>query len=336
MRINFRSTRLKEIIIGLTLILLSALSNLVLNANLPIQKTSSTSEYKLENKSNVEISEALEADPNKLIILNFLGIGFVAAFIFGIVNFILLSKNIYNRSLIRKGKSSVDFAKALPFPKALLCIASVYLWFTLSKTGQIFTLIQLGNININHSLIMTFIVQILSIISMIYLSSINFFRFSKRIIKQIPAIFYFYLALIPSSMLLAMLSGMIAKIFQYPIEPMPLIEIMASGKLSNFAYILLGIEAVVFAPIFEELLFRGVIFACLRKKFSFTFSALVSAMIFSFVHEHYLSFLPIVLLAITFSYLYEKTKNLLYPIILHAIYNGFSLLSVTLLKDIIN
>lgn len=336
MKIKLNSKQIREILIGITIVLLALSANIILSKNLPIKSSNSSVDYSLSTKNDKELLKELQADPKKMITVNIFILSFVAFFLLGIVNFALLSKSIGNRSKMLKDKREKNFPKALPFSKALLCLSSVYLWYTISKESQLLISLLNEKPSFTFILIMTFFIQILSIISIINLSSIKFFRFSKKLLAQIPTIVYFYLALIPSSIALASISGIVASKYGFPLEPMPLIGIMASGKLSCFAYTLLGIEAVIFAPIFEELLFRGVIFASLRKKFSFGFSALVSGMIFSILHEHYLSFLPILLLAVAFSYLYERTRNLFYPIALHAIYNGVSLLSITLLKDIIN
>lgn len=336
MQIKIKTSIKKDLLSGLLLIALAASVNLILHKNIPLKSSGLDPKYKIEQADDAKMLKKLEANPQKALMLNFLGLGFIAAFILGIANIFLINNKIYNRQKALAQKRRFDFPKAIPFSKAILLLSTVYLWFTISKQSQLMTMIYYRDIDISFNLVMTFIVQALSIVSILGLTDINFVRIKSKLIKQIPAVFNFYFALIPSSMLLASLSAIVADKLSFPIEPMPLIEIMASGELSKLSYILLAIEAVIFAPIFEELLFRGVIFAALRSKFSFGFSALVSAIIFSVLHEHYLSFLPILLLAVVFSYLYERTKNLAYPILLHMIYNGFSLLSVSLLKDIIN
>ncbi|TKS57811.1 MAG: CAAX protease family protein [Nitrospira sp.] len=46
------------------------------------------------------------------------------------------------------------------------------------------------------------------------------------------------------------------------------------------------VEYVIFAPVFEELAFRGLLFAILRRKFRFLPAALISASIFAIAHGY--------------------------------------------------
>lgn len=336
MKDNRKKIYFKETLIALAIILCSITTNFILHRSLPIKESPSISSHNIKLESDQELLKTIEGNPKKMILVNLLTIGFIVFFIFGIINLFLISRSIRQKNKNSKAIRTHSFSKTMPLNKALLCISSVFLWYTVSKESQIISSLFSQKISFTYLLILTFFIQLISILSIIDLSPLQLIRLRPKFLRQIPKIFYFYLALIPATLLMSSISGAIANHLGLPLEPMPLIGIMANGKISTFAYILIGIEAIIFAPIFEELLFRGVIFGFLRKKFSFAFSATVSGIIFSIMHEHYLSFLPILVLAITFSYLYERTKNLAYPILLHAIYNGMSILSVTILKDIIN
>ncbi|MDD1370571.1 CPBP family intramembrane metalloprotease, partial [Bacillus sp. MHSD17] len=71
----------------------------------------------------------------------------------------------------------------------------------------------------------------------------------------------------------------------------------------------------IFAPIWEELVFRGMLFMKLSQRFSTLSSAVISAFIFTLGHPLTVgSVLYILGIGICLAYTYKKTKNLLVPI----------------------
>jgi hypothetical protein len=86
--------------------------------------------------------------------------------------------------------------------------------------------------------------------------------------------------------------------------------------------------SVVAAPLFEEFIFRGLIFGGMRRSLGFLPSALASAAIFAVVHPP-VSFVPVLALGILAALAYERTGLLLAPMLAHGIYNavvvGYSL-----------
>jgi len=88
-------------------------------------------------------------------------------------------------------------------------------------------------------------------------------------------------------------------------------------------------EYVVFAPLFEELAFRGLLFAILRRKFSFLPAALISAGIFGVAHGYGLvGLLSVCWSGVLWAWIYEKTGSLLPGILAHAINNLLVCLAV--------
>jgi len=83
----------------------------------------------------------------------------------------------------------------------------------------------------------------------------------------------------------------------------------------------LGALAVVAAPIFEEFIFRGLIFGGLRRLLGLTASVLASAAIFALVHPA-ASVTPVFGLGIAAALVYEATGILLGPMVVHAVYNA--------------
>lgn len=89
------------------------------------------------------------------------------------------------------------------------------------------------------------------------------------------------------------------------------------------------IEYVAFAPVFEEMAFRGLLFAILRRKFRLLPAALISASIFAVAHGYGLvGFISVLWSGVLWAWIYEKTGSLLPGILAHAINNLLVCLAV--------
>lgn len=91
--------------------------------------------------------------------------------------------------------------------------------------------------------------------------------------------------------------------------------------------ILYVVVLTIFAPIWEEIVFRGMFFMKLSQRFSTLSSAVISAFIFTLGHPLTVgSILYIFGIGICLAYTYKKTNNLLVPIGIHVLNNSFYLL----------
>lgn len=89
------------------------------------------------------------------------------------------------------------------------------------------------------------------------------------------------------------------------------------------------LEYVLFAPLFEELVFRGLLFATLRRKFGWGLSATLSAAIFAIAHGYgVLGFVSVIWSGLLWAWVYEKTGSLLPGIVAHALNNLMVCLSI--------
>jgi membrane protease YdiL (CAAX protease family) len=89
------------------------------------------------------------------------------------------------------------------------------------------------------------------------------------------------------------------------------------------------IEYVVFAPLFEEIAFRGLLFAILRRKFRFLPAALISAGIFGIAHGYgVVGLFSVCWSGVLWAWIYEKTGSLLPGMLAHAINNLLVCLAV--------
>jgi len=94
--------------------------------------------------------------------------------------------------------------------------------------------------------------------------------------------------------------------------------VWASGSVLTVSLL----EYVIFAPIFEELAFRGLLFAVLRRRFTFAPAALLSASIFALAHGYGLiGFVSVLWSGFLWAWIYEKTGSLIPGMIAHAVNN---------------
>lgn len=82
------------------------------------------------------------------------------------------------------------------------------------------------------------------------------------------------------------------------------------------------ITAVVLAPLFEEIFFRGLLFPSLRHRFGLGAAAVLSSFLFAVLHPYSLPGLAAIFLgALASCYAYEKTRSLWPSILAHAANN---------------
>lgn len=84
-----------------------------------------------------------------------------------------------------------------------------------------------------------------------------------------------------------------------------------------------AMEFVILAPVFEELIFRGILFSTLRKKFNFFPSMMASGLIFALAHGYgMVAFLTVLWSGWLWAWAYERTGSVIPGIVAHAINNG--------------
>jgi uncharacterized protein len=81
------------------------------------------------------------------------------------------------------------------------------------------------------------------------------------------------------------------------------------------------INATLFAPIIEEVVFRGALLKNLCEKYSDTTSVILSSIVFSLIHFQPEVFGAIFVISILLSRLFLKTNSLIAPILFHIINN---------------
>jgi membrane protease YdiL (CAAX protease family) len=90
--------------------------------------------------------------------------------------------------------------------------------------------------------------------------------------------------------------------------------------------------AVLIAPVFEEMLFRG-LFQTLIRRFvpSVWISIFISSVIFATAHQNFTHWPVLFVLALCLGYSYEKSGSLFRPIFIHALFNATNVASAMML-----
>jgi hypothetical protein len=91
-----------------------------------------------------------------------------------------------------------------------------------------------------------------------------------------------------------------------------------------FNRVALGAVTILLAPAAEEMLFRGIIYPAVKQAGFPRLALWGSALLFAAFHVNLVTFLPLVVLALALTVIYERTDNLLAPITAHALFNAMN------------
>ena len=120
---------------------------------------------------------------------------------------------------------------------------------------------------------------------------------------------------------------LLTNFFDIEIKPQDILERFKELE-NSFEISIFVIGSAVVAPIYEELLFRGIIFPKLIQKTNFTIALVLSSLIFAVLHFHLSALLPLFVLSIILSITYLYTSTIWASISLHALFNLISIIAV--------
>lgn len=92
-------------------------------------------------------------------------------------------------------------------------------------------------------------------------------------------------------------------------------------------------SVVIVAPLTEELLFRGLIFRGLDRRYGFLPAALISSALFAVSHFNLVQGIPAFAVGLYLAWLYRVTGTLWWNMAAHALFNGLSLLLALVFPD---
>jgi membrane protease YdiL (CAAX protease family) len=92
--------------------------------------------------------------------------------------------------------------------------------------------------------------------------------------------------------------------------------------------LMIGVFAVIVAPIAEECFFRGLVYPTIKQRYGVVTALLVASVGFAMIHGHLPSLAPLFVLGLGLALAYEWTGSVLTPIVMHAAFNGLTLVSM--------
>jgi len=99
----------------------------------------------------------------------------------------------------------------------------------------------------------------------------------------------------------------------------------------NWDFASSGVDIVAWAPVFEELAYRGLVYVSLRSVFKASPAIIISALLFSFLHFYSLvGFLTVFWSGMVLAYSFERFRSLLPGMAVHALGNILFLMTVWL------
>lgn len=119
-------------------------------------------------------------------------------------------------------------------------------------------------------------------------------------------------------------------IFAVGIVLEPLLQVMPELQLQVGRGFWTLLSLVVFAPIFEELLCRGVVLGSLRDRYGVTAAWLVSALFFGLLHVQPVQVINATAVGLILGYVYLATESMWSVMILHALNNAAAYLLMIL------
>ena len=114
--------------------------------------------------------------------------------------------------------------------------------------------------------------------------------------------------------------------YDYKVRPKPQ-DIIGEFPHSGLGIALFVILAVIMAPLFEEVFFRGFLFRAFASSWGWVPGAIVSASVFGIAHAQIDVFVPLFALGLMLAWVYKRTGSLWTSISLHALFNGISVVA---------
>jgi hypothetical protein len=111
----------------------------------------------------------------------------------------------------------------------------------------------------------------------------------------------------------------------------PLLEIVLNNK-NYFSFIILFLTTTLLAPLFEEIIFRGILLPTLARDLGKILGIIVSALIFALAHLSLGEMPPLFVLGIGLGITRIASGSLLSSIIMHSLWNALTFLNLFLLR----
>jgi membrane protease YdiL (CAAX protease family) len=109
-------------------------------------------------------------------------------------------------------------------------------------------------------------------------------------------------------------------------------DIGLAKSLQGIDLVAAFVSLIIITPIFEETIFRGVLFRGLRRRLPFWISAALVSLLFAAAHAQWNVAIDTFVLSLALCFLVEKTDSIIPGIILHAIKNSLAFFFLFVIK----
>jgi len=155
---------------------------------------------------------------------------------------------------------------------------------------------------------------------------------ARNILKDVGKGMLYYLATIPFLIIAGVLWNLLLKYFDIATELQDIIW-MVTDENGWGVRVYMVFMAIVLAPVFEEVLFRGIALPYLLRKIGTIPALLLVSVFFAAIHVHLPSAVPLFIIATAFGLAYLRTGSLTVPITMHMIFNTVNVIMMFIMRD---
>ncbi len=152
--------------------------------------------------------------------------------------------------------------------------------------------------------------------------------------RQITAGLHGYLVWLPLFLVVVGLVALISRWGAWEVKPQAVVVMLLQESRPRRLLLLMGMIALV-GPVAEEIIFRGVVYAALRRRWGMRWGLLGSAALFAGLHGDPLAFGPIFVLGCLLGWLYEQTGSLVPSMTVHFVHNSVMLITALTARDVL-
>jgi len=153
----------------------------------------------------------------------------------------------------------------------------------------------------------------------------------SRLPRALLAAVVTVLLILPVAWWLQHASALVLEKIGWPPETETAVMLLVGAK-SWWTRVYLGVFAVVIAPVAEEFIFRGVLYPFVKQLGYPRLAWIGVNFLFALIHMDAAALVPLFVLALALTWLYERTDNLLAPITAHGLFNAANLIVLYFVK----
>ncbi|BCC08560.1 MULTISPECIES: CPBP family intramembrane glutamic endopeptidase [Bacillus cereus group] len=128
-----------------------------------------------------------------------------------------------------------------------------------------------------------------------------------------------YLYLLIGLIVIALSQYLMLHVFSFESAAEQKEQLGSLGLQNSIQSIIYVLSVAIITPVKEEILFRGILYRFLEKKYNFLVSIIISSFIFGILHGGLL--ITATIMGMVFAMLYKKTQSIIPSIILHIVWN---------------